>query len=79
MGARRARFTKDERAVFTPGTEIEFLNGTRWRPARVAGGFETDSIGGEFVGITVPGVPMARRGYPKGIRLPEEVRAGRYV
>jgi hypothetical protein len=33
----RKRFTKPEREAFTPGTAVEWLNGSHWRPARVTG------------------------------------------
>lgn len=77
MGARRQRFTSGERGAFTPGAVVEFLNTPRWVPATVTGGVEVDSLGGEFVSITVPSVPVAARGYPKGLRLVD--RVGTYV
>lgn len=77
MAARRMRFTKGERAVFAPGADVEVLNGTRWRAARVTGGFAVDSVGYEYVSIVVPGLPGACRGYAKGIRLVD--REGAYV
>jgi hypothetical protein len=33
----RMRFTKPEREAFTPGTRVEWQNGSRWKPARVTG------------------------------------------
>lgn len=74
MGAIRTRFTPAERAAFTVGTAVEWLDGTRWKPGTVAGPVET--LDGQQV------IPVRHEGvsrfvnygeivevYPKHVRL----------
>lgn len=79
MGARRQRFTPAERADFTAGREVEWLNGSRWVDAMVTNGeVRTDTLGVQYLDLVYIG-PTTRaithnaevRGYPKAVRLPE--------
>lgn len=79
MGARRQRFTPAERADFSAGTGVLWLNGTQWADARVTSGeIRHDVLGVQYLDLVYTGPDTrtvthnaAVRGYPKGVRLPE--------
>ncbi|MFC5109792.1 hypothetical protein [Kibdelosporangium philippinense] len=77
----RRRFKPAERKAFVSKTEVEWLNGSHWRPGVIVGSFETDAIGSPYIGVLNKGATRTIadgqyvRGYPGGIRLPEGVAA----
>jgi hypothetical protein len=85
MGGTRKRFTSAERGAFVPGTAVEYLSGSRWYPATVAGDPGTDALGEQYIELsrdhelTKTMLTGPVRGYPKRVRLPEEQRTGAYV
>lgn len=76
----RKRFKPAERAAFTKGTEIEWLNSSTWRPGRIlTGEVKTHSYGGsQYVELVDTGKTTRTMspgqliwGTPGGVRLPE--------
>lgn len=47
----RRRFKPTERATFVPKTEVEWLNGSHWRPGIIVGPIEIDATGRQYVGL----------------------------
>jgi hypothetical protein len=75
----RMRFTKTERQQFTPGTEVEWRNGTHWHPGVIAGPIYNPDPGDvwQYVPITHKGRSTATlstgqrvTGRPTTVRLP---------
>ena len=77
----RMRFTKDERAAFTPGSKVEIRNGRFWYPAEVLGPIQQHD-GAQSIRCQVTSV-MGRRGTvryadiwsagPTSVRVPETI------
>lgn len=71
----RRRFKPTERATFVPNTEVEFLNGSHWRPGVIVGPITVDTTGWQYVGIVNQGTTRTISdgayvsGYPGGVRL----------
>jgi hypothetical protein len=64
----RQNFKPAEREAFTTGADIEWLNGSRWVPARITDGtIRVDSISGKYIEIEYTGPTTAR--ISKGLRL----------
>lgn len=86
MAATRMRFTPAERAAFTPGTDVEYLDVTRWYPATVVD-IETDPTTREQRAKLTRTHELTRtqlRGEhiwvsAKHVRLPQAQRTGKYV
>jgi hypothetical protein len=85
MAATRMRFTPAERDAFTPGTEVEYLDVTRWYPATVVD-IETDDTRQQRAKLkrTHPLTRTQLQGEhiwssPKHVRLPAAARTGKYV
>lgn len=76
MGAVRKRFTPADRAVFTEGTEVEWLNGSHWQPGVITGPITTDRDGYQEVPVRnladTRTIHKGQRitGTPKHLRLP---------
>ena len=53
----RKKFKPAEREAFTPGAEVEWLNGSTWRTGVIRPGatIQTDSIGLQYIEITDTG------------------------
>lgn len=47
----RRRFKPTERETFVPNTEVEWLNGSHWRPGVIVGPIEVEADGRQYVGI----------------------------
>lgn len=71
----RRRFKPTEREVFVPQTEVEWLNGTTWRPGKVITSIQVDSLGRQYVVVVNQGATRTISdgqlvsGYPGHIRL----------
>lgn len=72
----RTRFTAEELAFFTPGTDVEWRSGRHWHLATVAAPFDADSVGRERIRLTNHAATrhvyagQTIYGYPGNVRLP---------
>jgi len=86
MAATRMRFTPAEREAFTPGTDVEYLDVTRWYTATVVA-IETDPATREQRAQLKRTHALTRSqlagehiwSSPKHVRLPQDRRTGKYV
>jgi hypothetical protein len=76
MSLGRQRFKPEERKAFQPGTKIEWLNASTWRPGEITGAIQRDSLDLPYVPVRDEGkttrtftAGQTVRGYPGHVRL----------
>jgi hypothetical protein len=77
----RKRFNRQEREAFTPGTAIEWRNGSHWHPGQITGPITTDVDTWQCVPLEHTGRNTATVSYgnhitasPGTVRLPATVK-----